>query len=63
MVQKLFGLIILLICALNMLEIVFKLLQPDTVAKWFGLLLIALYCMLSIFVLKVFFKQSDNGGQ
>jgi hypothetical protein len=60
MFNKIMGTTLLMCCAAELLTILFKLIQPDTNAKWFGLLLIPIYCLVMLFVIHVFFKK---GGQ
>ena len=60
MFDKIMGTVLLMCCAAEILLIVFMILQPYTTAKWFGALLIPVYCLLMRFMIYVFFQR--NGG-
>lgn len=60
MSDRVFGILTLAICALNVGDIVFKLFQPDVQAKWFGCILISSYCLLAVLIINKAFKK---GGE
>ena len=60
MFDKILGTVLLMVCAAEILTIVFKLIQPDCPGRLLGIMLIPIYCLVMRFLIYVFFQRNDD---